>query len=272
MTDLVALPLVDAGQGAPVEPCRVELAWLATDTLVIDPAYQRDVRHSGKAHIGRIARGFSWSKFAPLIAAPVGDGRYAIIDGQHRAIAAKARGLTPLPALIMPIGPEAQAAAFAAINGQVTPINSMHVYKAALAAGEEWARQIWKVAAAAGVRLLTYPKPRNTIAAHETMAIAAVREGVRAHGEAVVTAALGAAAAQAKPGLLNQSVVKALIAVAAEAAAERGTARFLRAMARVDLAAEDRAAATGAIETGISRMAFLTESLRDRLREQRDAA
>lgn len=267
MRALKALPDVPVSHKQPITELLVELGWVATSSLVIDTDYQRDVGLAGKAHIQRIAEKFSWAKFAPLIVAPTGDGRFAIIDGQHRATAAKARALSKLPALIIPISPEEQASAFAAINGNVTPISSMHVFKAALAAGEQWARDIEDCAGAAGVRVLRYPKPVNVIGAFETMAVTAIRKGIATHGAAIVTTALKAAMTRPAPGLLNQHVIKMMIALAARYVPAKGEDEFIAAIADINLAEENRNSAAGAAEAGISRAAFLEESIGDRLKE-----
>lgn len=267
MITLRSLPDVTVKAHRDIKPLDVVIAWIKTRDLVIDTLYQRDVGLAGKAHIVRIAEAFSWAKFAPLIVAPTGDGRYALIDGQHRATAAKARGLRELPALIIPLSPGEQAAAFAAINGNVTPISSMHVFKAALAAGDGWARDVEACAAAAGVKVLVYPKPLKTIGTFETMAVAAIRKGIRAHGARIVTVALKAAMTHPAPGLLNQHVIKMMIALAARHVPAVGPDRFVTAVGDTNLADEYRAARAGASEAGISRAAFLELSVGDRLKE-----
>lgn len=266
MTRLRALPdgTID---GDPIAPLDIRLDWVATARLVIDTDYQRDVGLAGKAHIGRIARKFAWAKFAPLIVAPTNGDRFAIIDGQHRATAARARGIGSLPALIVPLDPEEQAAAFAAINGNVTPISSLHVFKAARAAGESWARDLEACAMRAGVTVLYYPKPLNVIGAYETMAVASLRKGISVHGAGLVTTALKAAMTKPAPGLLNQHVVKALITLAARYVPGAGPERFIQAIDAMDLGAEYQGARSGAAEAGMSRAAFLEASIDDRLKE-----
>ena len=59
------------------------LQWLAIAALVVDPAYQRPIARAGRRNVTKIAAGFTWSKFAPVVVAPIEGGRYAIIDGQR---------------------------------------------------------------------------------------------------------------------------------------------------------------------------------------------
>ncbi|MFN3868998.1 MAG: ParB N-terminal domain-containing protein, partial [Hyphomicrobiaceae bacterium] len=67
---------------------RAELCMLPLDRLVVDESYQRPITGKGRLNINRIVAKFDWRKFAPLVVTEVDGGRYAIIDGQHRATAA----------------------------------------------------------------------------------------------------------------------------------------------------------------------------------------
>jgi hypothetical protein len=49
----------------------------------------RDQPAQGAAHINRILRGFNWNRYQPIVVTEQDDGRYAVIDGQHRLEAAK---------------------------------------------------------------------------------------------------------------------------------------------------------------------------------------
>ncbi len=112
------------------------LQWLDIATLVVDDRYQRPIYGAGHKNVRAIAAAFQWSRFAPLIVAPVEGGRFAIIDGQHRATAALLCGMVQVPCQVITADAGDQAAAFRAINGQVTRIHSLAVQHAALMAGE----------------------------------------------------------------------------------------------------------------------------------------
>ena len=56
------------------------LIWLEIKDLVIDDTYQRDIGRRGRINVNRIAERFDWSKFAPVIVAPVEGGRFAIVS------------------------------------------------------------------------------------------------------------------------------------------------------------------------------------------------
>lgn len=267
MNTLRALPDTPLKSGNPVAAVALEFGFIEVAKLVVDTSYQRDIGYRGQKQIVHIAENFCWSKFAPLLVAPTGNGHFAIIDGQHRATAAKARGIPTLPALIVPIGREEQAASFAAVNGSVTAISAQQVFKAALAAGEGWAGEITDCAASAGVKVLLYPKPFKVIAPNETMAVGAIRTGIKAHGRLVVSTALRAAMHRPAPGLLNQQVIRALINIASRHVPKIGADAFLAGMARIDLAEESRASGPGAAEAGISRAAYLEASIEDLLKD-----
>jgi hypothetical protein len=61
-----------------------QLQWIAIEFLVVDTDYQREISRRGAINVMQIAEHFDWSKFAPVIVAPVEGGRYAIVDGRHR--------------------------------------------------------------------------------------------------------------------------------------------------------------------------------------------
>jgi ParB-like nuclease domain len=265
---LKALPVVNVNAAVcqSVEPQKAELLWVPIAKLLIDTRYQRDMTLSGKAHVARIAEKFDWKKFTPLIVSPQGEN-FAVIDGQHRATAAKARGFTTCPAICMPFYSFREAASsFAAINGNVTPISVLHVFKAARAAGESWAAELQAVAEEAGVVVLTYPKDKKTIAAHETMAISSLRQLIAVDREVAVSVLMAITRGRhfGKVGL-NAYVVNALGVAAVELSASRVTFQVM--LDRIDLPDLIRQSASGAEEAGISRAAWLAEVIIDSLRD-----
>lgn len=141
-------PVVDAGP-APM------LQWIRIEHLVVDETYQRELGPGNWAAIERIAKQFRWSRFSPVFVAPVEGGRFAVIDGQHRAHAAAICGMAEVPCQVVQMTVEEQAASFAAVNGLVTKVQPMQIYKAALAAGAPWAVACAAICADAGCRLMT---------------------------------------------------------------------------------------------------------------------
>jgi hypothetical protein len=169
-----------------------ELRWLAIADLVVDPAYQRDIALVGRGNVRKIAQSFDWTKFAPIVVAPVEGGKYAIVDGQHRTTAAKLCGHDQVPAAIIAADRRTQAAAFRAINGTVTKLSSMQLYHASLAAGEADAAVVDRVCRAANVTILRYPKDWRSIGPRETMAVVVIRRAIKKFTDRIVISALGA--------------------------------------------------------------------------------
>lgn len=166
------------------------LQWIAIDRLRVDGTYQRAIRGEGLLNVRRIAQDFRWSRFAPVVISQIESGLYAIVDGQHRATAAKLAGISEIPCQIIVATPREQAEAFAAINGNVTRIHKMALHRAAVAAGDREALAINAVAKRAGVTILPYPKSELNQEPGETMAIGTIAKAMRAHGEARTVLAL----------------------------------------------------------------------------------
>jgi hypothetical protein len=185
-----------APAGTPAHPSRAtagpapQLSWLQIELLVVDPAYQREISSVGRKNIRRIVEGFRWTRFSPVIVAPVEGGRFAILDGQHRTTAAALIGIDSVPCQIVFATPGEQAEAFTAINGATTRMHNLALYKAALAAGDAEAMRIADVAARATVKILASPTAELKQKPGETMAIGALKEAIRAYGDDATVLAL----------------------------------------------------------------------------------
>lgn len=131
------------------------LQWIDIALLVVDDSYQRPLERGNWSNIRKIAKNFRWSMFSPVFVAPVEGGKFAIIDGQHRTHAAALCGVEQVPCQVVTMNHTEQAAAFAAVNGTVTHVTIWHIFKAALAAGEEWATKALTIAEEGGCRLMT---------------------------------------------------------------------------------------------------------------------
>lgn len=166
------------------------LDWLPIAKLVIDDDYQRSLGDGNWRAIRKIADNFSWSKFAPVLVAPIEGGVFAVIDGQHRAHAAQICGFERVPCQITQMDRAEQASAFAAVNGNVVKVSTWQVFRAALVAGEAWALDIRDCAAAAGCQVMTNNKTAAHKAPGEIYSIAAFGEVVTRFGAGRVTAAL----------------------------------------------------------------------------------
>ncbi|MFA9231833.1 MAG: ParB N-terminal domain-containing protein [Microgenomates group bacterium] len=129
------------------------LQWVNIDQLVIDDRYQRPLGPKNWINIRKIAAGFRWSMFSPLLVAPIEGGRYAVIDGQHRAHAAAICGLAQVPCQVVMVPPEEQARAFGGVNGSVTAVHVSILFRAACAAGDADHVAVVRAVEAAGCQM-----------------------------------------------------------------------------------------------------------------------
>lgn len=166
------------------------LQWIRVADLIVDDGYQRPLGKSNWTAIQKIAANFLWSRFQPLLVAPVEGGRFAIIDGQHRAHAALLCGIAQVPAVAVMVGREEQSRAFAWVNSQTIKVTAWQVFKAALSAGEDWAVRADRAVAAAGCRLMTYNNSGANKKAGEIYCVVLIRRLIEAGLDEAITAAL----------------------------------------------------------------------------------
>lgn len=188
--NLRPVDIADQPSCQPADQPAPRLDWVAIADLAIDDSFQRPLGKSNWAAIRRIAADFRWSRFAPVLVAPLAGGRLSLIDGQHRAHAAALCGFDSVPAMIVPMAASEQAAAFAGVNGQVVRMTALHVYKAALAAGEPWALAAHAAVEAAGCRLMTSNFSQKDKRPGQVFAVALVRQVVEIGQADLLTAGL----------------------------------------------------------------------------------
>lgn len=166
------------------------LDYLAIADLVVDQSYQREIGRQGLRNVSRIAANFSWLNFTPVIVAPLANGKYAIIDGQHRTMAALFCGFERVPAAIIEATRAEQAAAFKAVNAAVTRVSNITTFHAALAAEDPIAVGVAKACGAAGVRIRRYPVAAAEMNPGDTIAIGALKKAFVAFGHDTLVTAL----------------------------------------------------------------------------------
>jgi hypothetical protein len=245
------------------------LQWVSVADLVVDETYQRPIERRGRANIVRIAEAFDWSRFAPLIVAPVAGGKLAVIDGQHRATAAAARGVEQLPAMVVIADRARQAESFAAVNGQVTQISPLQLHKSRLAAGDAEALALDEVCRSAGVIVLASTRASTSMGVGETLAIGSLAASFRVLGPdrlRTVLRCLVAAAGEA-PGMVNATSIKA-VAQLVETRSDWTERHLVAAFEEIDLETELEDARVDAAR----RRRPMAEALSDRLRPVLNAA
>lgn len=243
---------------------RPELQWLKISKLRIDPRYQRDIGQRGANNILAIAPAFRWAKFAPVIVAPIGEGLFAIVDGQHRTTAAALRGFESVPCVIIAADGREQADAFVAINANVTAMSPLQLHAARLAAGDKAAGALTEVCLEAGVTICRYPVPANKIKPGETLAVAMLQTVLEKFGREILVAALCCITQtrRGNPGMIRKQIVEALCAILEaepELAADRSALVFR--MQTFDFVAAFNAARAKAIDSGDSVVSVLVETI-----------
>lgn len=170
---------------------RPRVVWLDLALLVVDGSYQRDVGKVGNKHVNELRRAWNWNCYQPVIVSERADGRYAVIDGQHRLLAAKGHPLiSELPCYIVD-APEAaaQAAIFSVVNGRRLALTSQQKFWAAHAAGDRVAVTCVRLCEKAGVTILRAPPssdiPPRAILGPATLQRLVVRLGEWPCGEAL---------------------------------------------------------------------------------------
>lgn len=166
-----------------------QLQWIDVKLLVVDDAYQRQIGKRGAANIRLIADNFAWSKFTPVIVAPIEGGLFAIVDGQHRTTAAILCGFETVPCQSVLADRSQQAAAYAAVNGTITRTTAQQLHHAKVAAGDLKSLEIAKICAAGGVTIVRRNKVQSKMGVGETQAVGALGRCLRDYGgDTLITA------------------------------------------------------------------------------------
>lgn len=164
--------------------------WIEVEKFVVDDCYQREIGKRGAANVRLIAENFDWSKFAPVIVAPVENGLFAIVDGQHRTTAAILRDQKTVPCQVVQADRAKQAAAYAAVNGNITKTTPQQLYHARLAAGEPAAVALDEVCQAGDVKVTRKNLVLAKMRPGQTQAVGALARCLRDFGRDTLITAL----------------------------------------------------------------------------------
>ena len=191
------------------------LQWIEINQLVVDPSYQREIGKKGRLNVNRIMEGFEWSKFAPVVVAPLEGGLFAIVDGQHRTTAALLRGIETVPCQIVYVDRAKQAEAYAAVNGNVTKTTPQQIFHAKLAAGDTKALAIAEICAVGGVEVIRGNFSSPSIMPGKTQAIGAITRCFDRYGRDTVITALQCITqtGDGNPGQVRATIIEALCEV-----------------------------------------------------------
>ena len=194
------------------------LQWIEVDRLVVDTEYQREIGRRGATNVIQIAEHFDWSKFAPVIVAPIEGGRFAVVDGQHRTTAAMLREIKEVPCQVVQADRAKQAAAYAAVNGNITKTTPQQLYHARLAANDPNAHAIANICSAAGVDVLRRNVPQSGMKVGQTQAIGAISRCLEVYGRDTLITSLQCITqtADGNPGFVRATILEALCEVLSE--------------------------------------------------------
>lgn len=159
-----------------------DIDWLDPELLDVDEAYQR---RADQARIDKMVEWFDWRSFGALVVAPRDGGRYAVVDGQHRALAAKAHPMVRLVpcVIIRAAGTPEEASAFIGLNKDRRAISALDGFWASIAAGEHDAVRIKEMAGRAGIEILRHPASRAEYGPAQTVAAGAIGALLAKHGD-----------------------------------------------------------------------------------------
>ncbi|QIR85035.1 DUF6551 family protein [Paracoccus sp. AK26] len=167
----------------------VEYRLVPVESLVIDRLYQRALSAKGRSTVARIISDFSWLKFG-AISVSHHDGKLAVIDGQHRAIAAAAIGINHVPALVSlaDASGAAEADAFVGINDVRTTVTPVDKFRAKVAAGDPQAVELADILRELDIS--TDIVPGTPLRPRQTRSISALYKLIKAHGRGIVFTSL----------------------------------------------------------------------------------
>lgn len=157
---------------------RPTLEWVDVDHIDVDKNYQRDIKNG---LVARILAKFSWRKFGAICLTLKPDGRYNVVEGQHRWTAAKLHPhITSVPAVIVDASSMAsEAESFLAINRDRVAVTAIEQYWAGLAAGNVDDMAVAEVLKAAGCDVV--PESGH-YRPHLTNAVGALSRAIKRYG------------------------------------------------------------------------------------------
>lgn len=195
-----------------------DLKWLKLTQLFIPSEYQRPAKTANSLkNIAYIKEHFNWASCGALIVCPLAGSsppQYAVIDGQHRMVAADLRGdITEMPCVVISQREaRKQAESFVTINSKRLKLHSLHEYRAAVVAGDPNALSLANVLEKAGVSLLTNACPKSAIPPRCTQSIGTLYKMLDSYTEKQIVWALTIIpdAYGDKRGMMRASLIKAM--------------------------------------------------------------
>ncbi len=216
-----------------------ELKWIKITELYIDPTYQRNARSDrSRKNVAYIQGNFCWAHCGALIVCHVPEKKqYAVMDGQHRYLAAKARPDIPeLPCVVIS-GQDAkqQAKSFVVINEKRVAMNAFAKFHASVAAGEPDAVAVQEILDECRIEVPRSPVMKGETGPRQTQAIGTLTRMLSTHSRKHIKWALTIIpeAYGDSVGALRAQMITALVEFI-KANPETDRERMLRVLADVD--------------------------------------
>ncbi|WP_207458634.1 DUF6551 family protein [Azospirillum sp. SYSU D00513] len=241
LTKVTSLSLRDLDPAKDLGPMP-EFCMLPKDWLFVDAIYQRAMStDASKTLVRKIVEEFSWSRFQPVTVTPIDweAGKFAVVDGQHRAAAALLHpGVTEVPAWVID-APEArdQARAFVGVNLDRIRMTTMQLFRAQLTASDPDAMQVKAVCERAGIRIAFHlSNSAKQLPPRQTMAVSTIRKLIAKHGERPVFFALSilAEAYAETPNQLRGQVIQAVTMLVLDHGERIERERLVRVLGETD--------------------------------------
>lgn len=168
------------------------LQYLSPAQLQVDATYQRSIENGQSRNlIAKIAREWNWDLCQVLVVSRRGDQGLFVVDGQHRLEAARMRpDIGQLPCVVATYrSAQEEAAIFAKLNRQRTPLKALDIFKAAVAGKDQEACRLMSLIHQAGLTLAT--STNNVDQKPGAISnIGGIREAQRAYGDKATVKAL----------------------------------------------------------------------------------
>jgi ParB-like nuclease domain len=146
---------------------------LPVEQLVIDPLYQRHMTPGSKKKVAVMASDWDPAMVGALEVSHRGNGTYAVMDGQHRYLAAKAAGVKELPAFVHEgLTTFEESRRFERLNTERKNPQTTDIFRSQLVSGNVHARNIAEVANKLGLTIsLTHARGLMTLQSVGTLKV-----------------------------------------------------------------------------------------------------
>jgi hypothetical protein len=201
--------------------------WLPIAKLFVDDQYQRD---ENERWVKKAATEFNADLFGEIVVSLRANGKYAVIDGQHRLALAAAVGMKTVPCLIhRGMDAKEEAGLFELLQKERRNLRPFDVFKSALFRGETWAVDCQRIVASLGLRVSPNVERGQTSSISGVMAL----QRTHAAGVEVLTAALTLMTTgwdDETPGRTDSALIEGFGAFVATHLGRYEAARVLRMM------------------------------------------